>query len=421
MKTTAPASEREPIRVLHFADVHIGMENYGKTNPESGVSSRVSDFLARMDDMIAFARDGDVDLVIFAGDAFRSRSPNQTYQREFAGRVQALAQLAPTVLLVGNHDLPANAAKASTIDIYDTLVVPNVLVARDFSLLKVSTKRGDVLVGAAPYPLRARLLADVATRGLTIAEQDAELRRVLHERLLALSVQAERQAADNTARLLCGHFSVSGAIWGSERSVMLGRDVTIELDALAHGGWDYVALGHIHRHQNLTADREDLPPVVYSGSLERIDFGEEGDVKGFCWVELARGATSWRFIEAAARKLLTLSIDCRDSDNPTADVLAAAKAQDLAGAVVRLAIRLTPESETRLNEKLIVDELKRAGVFHIAGLRLDVDRRARTRLSESPEGMTPMELLERYFDARDVDAARREELLKLAREIVERT
>ena len=130
------------------------------------------------------------------------------------------------------------------------------------------------------------------------------------------------------------------------------------------------------------------------------------------------GATNWRFIEAAARKLLTLSIDCRDSDNPTADVLAAAKAQDLAGAVVRLLIRLTPETETRLKEKLIVDELKRAGVFHIAGLRLDVDRRARTRLGESPEGMTPLELLERYFDARDVDAARREELLKLARGIV---
>ena len=174
MKTTAPATEnakvkqlRQPVRVLHFADVHIGMASFGVTDSETGVSSRVVDFLARLDEMIDFARDGEVDLIVFAGDAFRSRSPNQTYQREFARRIQSLAQIAPTVLLVGNHDLPANAAKASTIDIYDTLDVPNVWVARDYALRRLTTRRGDVLVGAAPYPMRSRLLADTSARGQT--------------------------------------------------------------------------------------------------------------------------------------------------------------------------------------------------------------------------------------------------------------
>lgn len=409
----------EPIRVLHFADVHIGMSNYGRIDPESGVSSRVGDYLARMDEMIDFARDEEVDLVIFAGDAFRSRSPNQTYQREFAQRIQTLSQLAPTVLLVGNHDLPANTAKASTIDIYDILDVPNVWVARDFALRQITTKRGDVLVAAAPYPMRSHLLAAVATRGMSIAEQDAELQRLVHNQLLALSERADAQVDAAVPRLLCGHFSVSGAVWGSERSVMLGRDVVVELDALANGGWDYVALGHIHRRQNLTAERADLPPVVYSGSLERVDFGEEHDVKGFCWVELARGATDWRFVEVAARKLLTLEVDCREIDNPTGAVLQTLKRHELEGAVVRLILRLTPESETLLNDKLILDELKRAGVFHIAGLRAEVDRRARTRLGANPEGMTPLELLGKYFQARDVDEARTEALLNLARGIVE--
>lgn len=74
----------EAIRVLHFADIHIGMENYGKTDPQTGLSSRVVDFLRRMDTMIEMARERDVDLVIFAGDAFKTRAPNPTYQREFA-------------------------------------------------------------------------------------------------------------------------------------------------------------------------------------------------------------------------------------------------------------------------------------------------------------------------------------------------
>ncbi|MCY3797798.1 MAG: exonuclease SbcCD subunit D [Chloroflexi bacterium] len=409
----------QPIRVLHFADVHIGMENYGKTDAETGVSSRALDFLARMDDMIEYARVGDVDLVIFAGDAFRSRSPNPTYQREFAARIRQLSQLAPTLLLVGNHDAPMNVTKASAIEIFQTLDVPGIWVAGDYEVRQLETKRGEVVIGAAPYPMRARLLADADTRGMTIAEQDDALKRALQGQLRSLCHKADSLAAADTPRLLAGHFSVAGAVWGSERSVMLGRDVVANLAPLADPIWDYVALGHIHRHQNLTADREDAPPVVYSGSLERIDFGEEGDVKGFCWVELARESANWRFVELPARKMLTLKADCRALDNPTGQVLAEMKRHDLADAVLRLLIKLTPESETLLNDGLIVNELKRAGVFHIAGISKDVDRRTRARLGVSPEGMTAMQLLARYFESRDVEEVRREELLKLARGIVE--
>ena len=409
----------QPIRVLHFADVHIGMENYGKTDPETGVSSRALDFLARMDDMIDFAHEGDVDLVIFAGDAFRSRSPNPTYQREFAARIRQLSQLAPTVLLVGNHDAPMNVTKASAIEIFQTLNVPGIWVAGDYEVRRLESKRGAVIVGAAPYPIRARLLADSDTRGMTIAEQDDALKRALQGQLRSLRRKADDLAAADTPRLLAGHFSVAGAVWGSERSVMLGRDVVAKLAPLADPIWDYVALGHIHRHQNLTADRRDAPPVVYSGSLERIDFGEEGDVKGFCWVELARRSTTWEFVELPARKMLTLRADCRAIENPTSEALAEMKRHDLKDAVVRLVIKLTPESETLLNDGVIVKELKRAGVFHIAGISKAVDRRARARLGVSPEGLTAMELLARYFENRGVEEERREALLRLAREIIE--
>ncbi|MCY4072903.1 MAG: exonuclease SbcCD subunit D [Chloroflexi bacterium] len=408
----------EPIRVLHFADAHIGMESYGKIDAGSGLSRRVQDYLRRIDEMIEHAREREVDLAVFAGDAFRSRNPDPTQQRAFAQRIRRLAQLAPTVLLVGNHDLPVNAAKASTMDIYHTLDVPNIWVALEYELRRISTKRGDVIVGAAPYPVRARLLGDGSRRGLSIAEQDAELERVLGEKLAELAHQAEALADETTPRLLTGHFSVEGAVWGSERLVMLGRDVTVELAALADPRWDYVALGHIHRHQNLTKDRSDAPPVVYCGSPERIDFGEEAEVKGFCWIELARGRTDWQFIESKARAMRTLRVDCRDIDSPTRRALDTLKQHRLEEAIVRLELRLTPESEALLDENAIVEALKRAGVFHIAGIRKDIERGRRTRLGRSPEGLSPLELLERYFEIREVDAARREALLERARDIV---
>ncbi len=409
----------DPIRVLHFADVHIGMENYGKTDPNSGVSSRVVDFLHRLDDMIAYAGENDVDLVIFAGDAFKTRSPNQTYQREFAHRIRDLSQIAPTVLLVGNHDLPINVLKASTIEIYETLDVPNVWVAQDYEVKRITTQRGDVIVGSAPYPIRARIMADINTRGMTVAQQDAELQKILHQLLEDLAVQADELSDDDTPRILTGHFTVAGAIWGSERSVMLGRDVQVDLSALADPRWDYVALGHIHKHQNLTRGREGVPAVVYSGSIERIDFGEEGDSKGYCWVNLERGTTEWDFMEVDARPMVTLRVDCKTASNPTQKVLDHMKRHLLRDAVVRLIIQLTPETDNLLKEGAVFDALKRAGVFHVAGIRKEVERHDRSRLDVSPEGLTPLELLDRYFKSRDIGGARRDELLDKAKGIIE--
>jgi len=404
----------DPIRLLHFADTHIGMENYGKTDPQSGLSSRVVDFLHRMDDICNFARDHDVDLVIFGGDAFKTRAPNPTYQREFAHRIRDLSRLAPVVMLVGNHDLPPTMLKASSIEIYDTLDVPNVYVCGDYDVYVIETKRGPVAVGTAPYPIRSRLLEDERAAGLTIAETDALLQENLTDILEVLAAQADLM---DMPRVLTGHFTVNGAAMGSERNIMLGRDVAVLLSSLADPRWDYVALGHVHKHQNLTKGQPGVPPVVYSGSIERIDFGEEGDPKGFCWVELERGSANWEFVPLDARPFVTLRADLRAEANPTDKALKLIAKHDLDGAVVRLLLDLLPESEARLNENTLRDELKSAGVYQIAAIRKQVEQPLRAQLGASPEGLTTRELLERYFISKEIPPERREELMRAAEAI----
>ena len=412
-------SMSEPIRVLHFADVHIGMENYGRTDPESGLSSRVRDFLRRMDEMIAFAAENEVDLTIFAGDAFKTRTPNPTFQREFAWRVRDLTRLAPLVMLVGNHDLPPTVMKASSIEIYDTLAVPNVWVADQYEVRQIETKRGPVAVGAAPYPIRSRLITEEETAGMTIAQVDEVMRGELSRRLEALAAEADTLAMP---RVLTGHFTILGASFGSERSVMLGRDVEVLLSSIADTRWDYVAMGHIHKHQNLTAKREDAPPVVYSGSLERIDFGEEGDDKGYCWVELERQRTNWTFRRVKARPFVTLRLDLRDSDDPTLDAVNQinARGEALREAVVRAIYRLTPETEARFQEGIVRDVLRQAGVSSIAAIRKEVEQADRARLGvENPEQLTDEELLNLYLKTKQIGDERREELLETARAILQ--
>jgi exonuclease SbcD len=403
----------EPIHVLHFSDLHIGMESYGRTDPDTGVSTRVRDFLRRMDEMIDYARDHDVDLAVFAGDAFKSRNPTPTFQREFAYRVQDLAKLCPVVLLVGNHDLPSIERRASSVEIYETLEVPNVLVGREYKVHQIETKRGPVVVATAPYPMRHHLLPE-NDLPRTIADMDKALEEALIARLDDMAQEASQY---DMPRILTAHFSITGAMFGSERSVMLGRDVTVMHSVIDNPVWDYVAMGHIHQHQNLTPDRPGSPPVVYSGSLERIDFGEEADTKGFVWVELERGRAAWEFIPVNSRPFVTLRADVRRSGDPTRKVIEEIARHDLRDAVVRVIVTADPETDLLFQEREVFAALKNAYVHHVAAIVRNVERPARLRLGTSPEGLTPDQLLERYLASKEIPFERIEELLDHARQI----
>jgi exonuclease SbcD len=199
---------------------------------------------------------------------------------------------------------------------------------------------------------------------------------------------------------------------------MLGRDVKIPLGLVADDRWDYVALGHIHKHQNLTDNRDDAPPVVYSGSIERIDFGEESDPKGFCQAFVSRGNTTWEYVNVQARPMVTLRADCKTDASPTRTLIQMIRQHDLTDAIVRLIVELTPETEAVLNDGAIRKALKESDVFHVAGIKRDIYRADRSRLAQNPEGMTHEELLEQYLVSRDIDSERQMALLEAARPIL---
>ncbi len=95
------------MKILHLADVHLGMENYGRIDPSTGLHTRLQDFIKCFRFAIDVALEEKVDLVLFAGDAYKNSFPNPTHQREFARQIYRLssAQI-PVVLVNGNHDNP---------------------------------------------------------------------------------------------------------------------------------------------------------------------------------------------------------------------------------------------------------------------------------------------------------------------------
>jgi exonuclease SbcD len=195
---------------------------------------------------------------------------------------------------------------------------------------------------------------------------------------------------------------------------MIGRDAVVLNSALADPAWDYVALGHVHKHQSLNDDGH--PPVVYAGSLERIDFGEEGQPKGFCWVELARGETAWEFVEVDARRFVTVRADVRDALNPLMALQQTVAAHDLRDAVVRLILRLRADQEPLVRDRDVRALLSDA--YFVGGINREVEREARVRLgSLAPEEMTDHELLAKYLETKNTDPEQIKVLLEHAEEI----
>ncbi|MFQ3535913.1 MAG: exonuclease SbcCD subunit D [Aggregatilineales bacterium] len=402
------------IRMLHFADFHLGMENYGRLHPETGLNSRVHDFLQRLDETFSYGRQNDVDLVVFAGDAFKNRMPNPTLQREFARRIRQMSDHCPIVLLLGNHDLASSVSRASSLEIYQTLAVPGIILGDDYMLHDVHTKHGTAYVATVPYPVKARLLTEPDDHTKSAQAHEEHFQRTVSQMLTELANQAH-QVPEDAPRVLAGHFTVSGAKTGSEREIMLGGDVTVSLADLDDPAWDYVALGHIHKHQCLTGGKR--TPVVYSGSLERIDFGEENEPKGFCWVELERGRTRWRFQPVNSRPFVTVRADLRGSASPQKDALDAIQRANVQNAVVRVYLQVDAADEARIEVRQLYAALYERGANTIATVRLEVEREDRARLGHLPESLSPLQLLERYFTVRGTSQARTAQLLERAREI----
>ena len=405
------------MRVLHFSDLHIGVENYGRTDPNTGLSTRLGDFLAALDELVEFALSNQVDLVVLAGDAYKGRDPSQTHQREFAIRLRRLSAAGiPTFLLAGNHDLPAMASRANAVEIFATLDVPNVYVGSRLANHTISTPAGPVQIVAVPWPTRGAMLARDEPRGLSIEQ----IRQATEDRMTAAIMRNVETLDPDTPAILTGHVTVNGATTGTERSMMLGNDHVLNMSAIGQPQLEYVALGHIHKHQVLRAA---APVVAYSGSLQRVDFSEESDDKGFCVADINPQAPQgqrlqdFQFHPIGARPFVTVAATVPDVEaNPTDFVVRAIGRREVAGAIVRLRITLSGEQSARLRDADLRPALSSA--HYVASISREITDQERRRAPIDSSDLQPMAALRMYLESRGVNADRQQLMLERAEQLL---
>ncbi|GAJ20095.1 unnamed protein product, partial [marine sediment metagenome] len=205
----------------------------------------------------------------------------------------------PVIMINGNHDNPISFGRATSLDIFDTLNVSGVKVVTEPEMFNIETKAGPVQVFGLPWPTKNLFLAKEEYKDFTDEEITKEIQSRASEKIKEFS----RMMKSGTPAIFAAHLAAAEATYsGSERSAIIGRDPVFSTKVLAQKEFDYVALGHIHKFQDLNLNNH--PPVVYPGSIERINFGEEKDDKGICLVNIEKGNTSYEFIPLPARKFV---------------------------------------------------------------------------------------------------------------------
>jgi exonuclease SbcD len=366
---------------------------------------------------VDYAIEEKADLVLFCGDAYKSREPTQTQQREFAKRINRLsASGIPTFLLVGNHDLHNAFGRATSTEIFDTLAVKNIYVSNRPDVYRIPTPGGTVQVASLPWLRRSSLMRQEDAKKLSIEQ----LNRMAQDVLTNILTENAAKLAPALPAILAAHVWVAGARTGTEKGMTMGQEHALLPGTVAQPGFDYVALGHIHRHQVI----QENPPVVYAGSMERLDFGDEDDEKGFYVVEINEGDggrhTSFRFQPLPGRRFLTINASLEEDDiNPTATVLRAIAEQGdcPTDAIVRLNIKLPGALAGQLRDGEIRAALSGAHYFTIAR---EVQHETRLRLgTQAVEELTPLDALKKCLDAWDTPPERAKVLLEYGQKLIE--
>jgi DNA repair protein SbcD/Mre11 len=383
------------IKLLHFSDIHLGSGfTHGKINPETGLNTRFEDFVSTMGRCIDRAISENVDLVLFGGDAFPDATPAPYIQQAFARQIHRLVEAQiPTVLLVGNHDQHSQGAGGASLCIYRTLGVPGVIVGDRLETHHLTTRSGPVQILTLPWLNRNTLMTKQETEALSMSE----IGQMLLDRLRTALEGEIRQLDPEIPTILLGHLMADAASFGAERFLAVGKGFTVPLTFLTRDCFDYVALGHVHKHQVLCTK----PPVIYPGSIERVDFSEEKEEKGFVMVNIeGRQSTTYEFCTLDVRRFVTIEINLCEAPDPQEILLKAIAKQSIENAIVRLNYQLRTEQIDKLDDNTVHQALTSAHRYFIESEV--VTQKSRSRLPELQDSrMHPMDALKAYLQNRE--------------------
>jgi exonuclease SbcD len=415
---------QDRLRIAHVADAHHGAGYAHGDEDAGGVNSRLDDFEEAWCGSCEQMIEEKVDLVAFAGDAFDSSKRGPTEEAAFARGLEMLVRAGIKVRgVTGNHDSPRQVRRKHALEQFnaykggDTWFADGRLVDDKPPVLFEGPEQLGLPLAIAylPWINPAHLnAADPEYRALDMDARNAYLTDRIIEVLRGLGARALQSGAD-FGSILIAHGTVSNAAVGDHQQSDVFRDAVLPLAELRGLPFRYQAWGHLHRAQELD------PHIRYSGSIERHDYGEAREDKGWWLVELGQDSEYWvKWRSSNPRPFLSIDLE-RPQDWQT-ELACFASQHDLRGAVLRVRYTTTPEIHATIDRAGIREMLRQAGVGKLYGPIPTIIRAASIKVTSNLSETTGvMEAWLQHAAAQGIQGPELEDLQHLLADAIEVT
>lgn len=387
-----------------ISDIHLGSYS-GQISP-GGLNSRFVDFVKTFDEMIDYTVANACDFCIISGDIFKHKDPQPIEISLFTAGLKKLMDVKiPVYIVLGNHDLFLTKKLKNSISFLEELKLPNVHISSEPELIYFKTKADEeICIQTMPY--QHKDLLDMKTN-MEVVEY--------------MTKKIDEQYSQKKKGVPCifaGHFSISDCTVGTEqKTVNRFNEPIISKDVFKDKKYVYVAMGHLHRHQVVMEN----PPVVYAGSINRIDFNEWKEDKGFIYGKFD-GKFEYKFVKVNAKKFIDLEYNMENSDNPQEQILKDLQEREgeLKDAVVRIAVNLSEVNKHSYSPNAISEFISSHGCDLQGTTSPHIVKNDRIVEIEYNEYMDSVEVMKKYCESNEKIQDKKLFML-LAEEIIKET
>jgi len=362
------------INLVHFADIHLGLTNYGRLDSITKLNTRTLDTLNSLKQIRKFIENNNIKYSLISGDFFKSINPSsllrKIYREEFKKRIKLVEK---EFIILGNHDI-SRSMIASSIDEYYDDDNNKVILLREFD----SFSNDEInIISISPYTNSNEIKSFLNSFNLS----PNKLNIIMAHLPLKESVLPNRSNYEDI---------------NNNENVISYKDLLVD-------NLDYVAMGDIHKFQVINNN----PLIIYPGSISRNDFSEIDD-KGFIYLSYDK-ELKYEFIKLECQKFYNFNGTPKEIISQISDI-------DPVNNIIKVIM-----DETGLDTKSIInyreeinDKLKGSEYYSLYSIDNSI-RKQRDNTKNIGIEKSIMENIEEYFQ-NDED---KDKILKLVKKIIE--
>lgn len=235
------------MKIIHTSDWHLGQNLYGydRTQEQSGALRQIEELVQQETP----------DALVVSGDIYDTPQPSSAVQTLFTEAIMRIHKASPQteiIITAGNHDSGAKHEISRVL--WETQSVH--------------------MIGTINKEDTLEQIIELPGKGFIIAVPYSSERHIPEGFWQGLLDEVEAQNEDGLPVVLMAHLTVSGCDFkghDNAKDISVGGIDAVELEELGVG-YDYVALGHIHRAQTIEGSDG---RVRYSGTPIPVSFDED--------------------------------------------------------------------------------------------------------------------------------------------------